>query len=167
METLAQALLAFGLPLVPREGPAGTGCDRRNAGGLSGSPQEDRRFSPGRSGDTFRGWLHAITRNKLIDHFRRLSQQPELLGTWDGLLPVESYDPQEHQSDRHVLLARALDLIRAEFSEVSWEAFWRTVVDGEPTDVVAQGLGISTNAVFIVKSRILQRLRNEFQDLTD
>src|SRR5947209_20458017 len=34
-------------------------------------------FRKQRTEDTFRGWLRTITRNKIIDHYRRLGREPE------------------------------------------------------------------------------------------
>ena len=42
--------------------------------------------------------------------------------------------------------------------------FWRTAVDGHaPTDVAAD-LGLSVNAVYVAKARLLRRLRAEYGD---
>jgi RNA polymerase sigma factor (sigma-70 family) len=39
------------------------------------------------------------------------------------------------------------------------EAFQLHVVEGKPVDEVAQRLGMTTNAVYIVRSRVLGRIR--------
>src|SRR5262245_44720895 len=41
-------------------------------------------FRKERAGDTFRGWLRTITRNKLRDHFRRRGREPEGVGGTDA-----------------------------------------------------------------------------------
>ena len=41
------------------------------------------------------------------------------------------------------------------------------VLDGARPDAVAAELGLTVNAVFIAKSRVLQRLRQEARDLLD
>ena len=38
------------------------------------------KFRLDRPGDTFRGWLRGITKNKLLDHYRRRHGQPEAQG---------------------------------------------------------------------------------------
>jgi RNA polymerase sigma-70 factor (ECF subfamily) len=45
------------------------------------------------------------------------------------------------------------------FEERSWQAFWRVVVEGQRLADVAAELGLTRNAVYIAKSRILRRLR--------
>jgi len=63
------------------------------------------------------------------------------------------------------LRLRALELIRAEFEDRTWQAFWRVTVDGQPTKDVAQELGVTPSAVRLAKSRVLRRLREELGDL--
>jgi RNA polymerase sigma-70 factor (ECF subfamily) len=69
--------------------------------------------------------------------------------------------------DKNTLLHRALELVRLEFEDRTWQAFWRVTVEGQAVVDVARDLGMSCNAVYIARSRILQRLHEEFGDLID
>lgn len=128
-----------------------------------------------RSAGTFRGWLWTITRNKLRDHFRgqaqiaraaggsearrRLEQVPD---AWDD----ESADPRD-RAEMSALCRRALNLIKGQFEERTWQAFWRCVVLEQTTAEVAADLGLSQNAVRQYKSRVLRRLREELGDVKE
>ena len=68
--------------------------------------------------------------------------------------------------DSHVT-GRVLALLKPEYEPATWQAFWRTVVDGEKPAAVAKSLGISRNAVYLAKSRVLRRLRQEADGLLD
>jgi RNA polymerase sigma-70 factor (ECF subfamily) len=59
------------------------------------------------------------------------------------------------------VLGRALELIRGEFHERTWQAFWRTVVEGKAANDVAAELDMQPGAVRVSKSRVLCRLRRE------
>ena len=60
-----------------------------------------------------------------------------------------------------------MELIEPEFQPVTWQMFRRYVLDNQDADTVAQELGTTVNAVFIAKSRVLQRLRAEAAGLID
>ena len=118
-------------------------------------------FRRERANDTFRGWLFAITRNKVLDHFRRLDHEA---GAPLSEVPAPApTDPEEQEALRRLFL-RGLDLIRGEFEERTWQAFWRTAVDGRAPRDVAPELSMSPGAVRVAKSRVLQRLREELGD---
>jgi RNA polymerase sigma-70 factor (ECF subfamily) len=132
-------------------------------------------FRRERPGDTFRGWLRTITRNKIRDHLRR--QQPGATGVGGSeaqrqLLQLpsedgEADDPAAEASEAALVYRRALKLLRQEFEERTWQAFWRVAVgDLAPAEVAAE-LGMTVNAVYLAKSRILRRLREEFADLLE
>jgi RNA polymerase sigma-70 factor (ECF subfamily) len=133
------------------------------------------RFERGPQSGTFRGWLWTITRNKVRDHFRRSAGAAAGAGgtdAWQQLeqLPEHWDDDPADSRDRDELsglVRRATDLIRAEFEDRTWQAFWRTVIEEQPTDEVARELGLSANAVRQYKSRVLRRLRQELGDLDD
>jgi RNA polymerase sigma-70 factor (ECF subfamily) len=129
-------------------------------------------FRKERREDTFRGWLWTITRNKMLDHFRRRQQAAEGRGGSEAGIqiaqlpapeqPLDS-DPAEAEALRR-LVHRGLDLIRSEFEERTWQAFWRTAVEGRAPKDVAVELAMSPGAVRVAKSRVLQRLREELGD---
>jgi RNA polymerase sigma-70 factor, ECF subfamily len=65
------------------------------------------------------------------------------------------------------LTVRALQLMQAEFQPATWKACWETVVCGRPAAEVARELGMSVNAVYLAKSRVLRRLRQELEGMLD
>jgi RNA polymerase sigma-70 factor, ECF subfamily len=131
-----------------------------------------RREKPG---DTFRGWVRTITHNKVLDHFRRRGREPQATGGSEAQqrltqAPADSDASDDSSHDGALergLFHRALEMIRGEFEERTWRAFWRTAVDGEPAHDAAAELGMSPGAVRVAKSRVLQRLREELGDLME
>lgn len=130
---------------------------------------EFRRDEPGHS---FRGWLWTITRNKIRDHFRSCAGRAQATGGTDAQLkmlelPDDAVAPFGTSSDvwqAKSSLLSGLEIVQAEFEDRTWQAFWRTVVDDQPTAQVAEELHMSVNAVRLAKSRVLRRLREEFGD---
>ena len=57
--------------------------------------------------------------------------------------------------------------MQAEFQPTTWRAFWECVVADRPGAEVAAELGISVDAVYAAKSRVLRRLRRELAGLLD
>ncbi len=128
-----------------------------------------RREKPG---DSFRGWLRGITRNMVLQHFRRSGRNPrgsggtsalvQLQEVQDAVSPEEDTDPVEELDG---LRRRALELVRSEFEERTWRAFWMTVVEGRaPADIAAE-MGVTPTAIRMAKSRVLRRLKETFGDL--
>jgi len=128
-------------------------------------------FRRDRPGDTFRGWLRTITRNKIRDLFRRRQGQPQAAGGTDAQLhllavpdPLLEPDPSENDLLHHQLL-RILESIRGEFEDRTWLAFWRVQIEGQDTREVGAALGMTAAAVRKAKLRVLQRLRAEMGEL--
>jgi RNA polymerase sigma-70 factor (ECF subfamily) len=128
------------------------------------------RFRKEAPGDTFRGWLLVIVRNKVRDHFRRRAGEPAAAGGTEAALHLQQI-PDPHVLDEvpgtsdellfDELLLGALESIRGEFHERTWQAFWRVVVDGRTAIDTAAEMGMTSGAVRVAKSRILMRLRRE------
>jgi RNA polymerase sigma-70 factor (ECF subfamily) len=126
-------------------------------------------FRKEQPGDTFRGWLRTVTRNKVIDHYRRQNNETAGVGGSDFQLHLEAIPfPEAHSEDEvsaiQQLRLRALELIQAEFEPRTWQMFWRVTVGDEPTRDVATALEVSQSAVRLAKSRVLRRLREELGD---
>src|SRR5947209_3268505 len=78
-------------------------------------------FRRDRAGDTFRGWLWTITRNKIGDWIRRHRHQETAVGGTDAQRRMEQEPAPEESAveggDAGGLYRAALDLIRREFEE--------------------------------------------------
>ena len=59
----------------------------------------------------------------------------------------------------------AAERIRSEFQESTWQAFWQTTVDERDGKEVAKSLGLSVGAVYVAKSRVIARLKEEIQSV--
>jgi RNA polymerase sigma-70 factor (ECF subfamily) len=116
---------------------------------------------------SFRAWLKAVALNKLREGRRRRpppGQAPE--GLLDEVADAagEAFWEAEY---RDQLTARALAVMQAEFQPTTWKAFWELVVADRPGAVVARELGVSVNAVYVARSRVLRRLRQELAGLME
>ncbi len=121
----------------------------------------------------FRSWLWRLTRNKIIDRYRREKEEAKARGgssAWNRLVGIAdpslaiSTDEPTNELALGELMQRAIAQVRVEFESKSWQAFWRSAVDGMPTDVIAAELEMSPAAVRQARSRILRRLRLQLGD---
>jgi RNA polymerase sigma-70 factor (ECF subfamily) len=129
-------------------------------------------FRRDRPGSTFRGWLRTITRNKIHDHFRRLQGRAQAVGGTDAQLRLLAVAvPEEEDPEEAGLLSRqvrqALESLRGEFEQRTWQAFWQVQMEGRPTADVGAELGMTAAAVRKAKLRVLRRLREELGDLLE
>ncbi len=130
-------------------------------------------FQPERSAGSFRAWLWTITRRKVLDHLRRANRSPNATGgsTAFGLLQqvvdVNTIPEEEPTGELQLqlLTKRGLAQVESEFEPKTWQAFWRSAVDGIATEIVARELNISSAAVRQSRSRILRRIRQQMGDL--
>lgn len=132
------------------------------------------QFRRDRPGDSFRGWLWTITRNKVRDHFRQLSDRPRAAGGTEAQiklldLPDEPAEPSSSDGRREIrsVHLRALEQVKSQFESKTWEAFWRATIEEEPVAEIAASMGTSVWAVYKARSRVLQRLRGELGELLD
>ena len=115
---------------------------------------------------SFRGWLRTILLNKWRDRQRRAELPREPGGVaLERLLVSDPSDPLSEAEYREYLVGRALEVMRAEFQPATWKACWESVVSDRPAAAIAAELGMSVDAVYAAKSRVLRRLRQELDGL--
>lgn len=136
--------------------------------------QHIRDFRRDRVGDSFRGWLRMITRNKIRDHFRREQHKPRAAGGTDAQMrinaepdPISLEEDESEQQIVHQVLHRTLETIKSEFEPRTWQAFWQVQIDGQTTADVGVALGMTPAAVRKARLRVLGRLRAELGDLLE
>jgi RNA polymerase sigma-70 factor, ECF subfamily len=118
----------------------------------------------------FRDWLGELARHELGRFWAsRKKGGVETVGD-PGALETALAPGQEtewsEECARHILQT-ALARIRPHFEEVTWRAFERTWLESRPPLEVARDLGQGIDWVYMAKSRVLQRLREEVQELSD
>ncbi len=129
------------------------------------------RYQPSGKSGSFRAWLWSLTRHKLIDALRRNERFPSALGGSSDQIELNSIPEMLDESDVseqtqiRALLNRALEQIRKDFEPRSWQAFWRTTIDGLSVELVAKELEMSHATVRQHRSRILRRLRQHLGEL--
>ena len=129
------------------------------------------RFHHDRPGDTFRGWLRAITRNQILLHVRRNHGRPQAAGgsdAWQNLQAVAgrlAIEDVDEQAEVGQLCRRAVEQVRGEFEERTWQAFWLTTIEGRLPGALADVLGMTPAAIRQAKSRVLRRLKQEMGEL--
>jgi RNA polymerase sigma-70 factor (ECF subfamily) len=124
-------------------------------------------YDPARG--AFRNWLFTVVRHKLWNW--REGQERRAHGTGDSATcrlldqvpapPAEEAAWEAECEDR--LFAWACAQVRREVTDATWEAFWRTAIDGQPGKQAAAGLGLSLAAVYSARSRVLARLKELIQ----
>ncbi|VTS00837.1 RNA polymerase sigma factor [Tuwongella immobilis] len=122
----------------------------------------------------FRKWLRGITVNCLREHLRAGKQCPVaadqavLAERLDQLADEQSSMSQQWDAEHDRLVMRKLlEQVRATVEPTTWDVFEQFALNGRSAAQVAQQFRISTNAVFIAKSRVLQKLRQEAAGLIE
>jgi RNA polymerase sigma-70 factor (ECF subfamily) len=116
---------------------------------------------------TFRGWLRTLAVNKWRDIQRRKKLPMESRGDLSGLSGPDAVEAfWEHDFQKH-LVRRALKVMKAEFQPTTWKACWEMVAGGRSGAEVARELGVTENAVYVAKYKVIRRLRQELKGLID
>jgi RNA polymerase sigma-70 factor (ECF subfamily) len=113
---------------------------------------------------SFRLWLKTIIQTKISEYNKK--KFPSLISYIEldrevGVSFGRDWD------ERYVseVFSKACKYISAEFESNSWTAFVKTHFEGADPDIIAKELGITTNAIYIARYRILKRLKEYVEEL--
>lgn len=119
----------------------------------------------------FRSWLRTIVSHRTRHYFRSAQVRTRGMVPADILNDLEApgssiSNEWDREHDAHVT-RELLATLEKEFSPPTWLAFKRQVVDGIKAAQVAEETGQTVNAVFLAKSRVLRRFREEAAGILD
>ncbi len=119
-------------------------------------------------GATFRGWLYRITRNLTVDFFRRQGRDPLAKAAYtDDLHQLEEPSMQEsqefHLAFRKQMFSVVAKIVQNQVHPQTWAAFWKTEIEHEGVDATSKELSMTRGAIYVARSRVIAKLRNEIQ----
>jgi RNA polymerase sigma factor (sigma-70 family) len=135
-----------------------------------------RKYDPDKE---FRHLLTTLIHHAIADLFRDRQRRPGAYGSGDPRVLVQLHEaaaPDEHairdlaqevtrrvagQMERDQRRDAACKRVRGRVEPPTWDAFWRTTVEGEPVAAVAADLGKSVGAVYVAKCRVAKMIRSE------
>ena len=118
----------------------------------------------------FRGWLKTVTVNKCRERQRRLNPVAAQGGREGGLssvvddATVEAFWEGEY---RQRLIDQALRLMQSDFEPQTWQAAWLALTTDRTAAEIGQELGLAEASVWVAKSRVLRKLRQEMAGMWD
>jgi RNA polymerase sigma-70 factor (ECF subfamily) len=132
------------------------------------------RWDPDPAKGKFRAWLFRIARNLLVNFFADQRRHARGTGSTSVQDLLEARPANDAQTEaefaaefKRQAFRWAADQVKHEFSDSTWQAFWKTGVDNRPVGQVARELGLSPGAVYIARSRVLARLRRRVEELSE
>ena len=121
---------------------------------------------------SFRGWLHGVTRHKIVRFLRSRRSQPIGAGDSDAQRrlaeepsPELDLDADWEQEFQRQLFRLAAAHIQEDFAPKTWKAFWLTAVEGQSGANAAAELNLSVGAVYVARSRVLARLTEQIRQM--
>jgi RNA polymerase sigma factor (sigma-70 family) len=114
---------------------------------------------------SFRNWLFTVLRRKLSNWRAAQGTRARGSGDMETQRLLEQYPAPEKEDAaweaewEQRLFTWACEQVRRDVSAVTWQAFWKTAIDGQAGKLVAADLGMTVAAVYRARSRVLSRIK--------
>ncbi len=121
---------------------------------------------------SFRGWLLTVARNQIRKWISAQRRHPQSGGEKIQhaleMQPAPAEEAARWDQEYHQRLFEwAAEKVRPSFRPATWQAFWQTTVENCAARDVAAALGLSVGAVYIARSRVLARIKEQIQQLRE
>lgn len=129
-------------------------------------------WKPHSSETRFRNWLGRIARNAIMNELTRAKPDRATgAGGHDGVL-VQVPDRSDLASTIAIEAHRqaisfVITSIESEYAPLTWEMFRQSAIEGKTPQVVAAAVGKSVGAVYIARCRIMQRIKERIEEMSD
>ena len=117
---------------------------------------------------SFRGWLRRMIDNKVADQLRKHRE---------GAARTVDLDREQTREDSPVLvwerqwnrthLLYCLSQVRGEIAPITYQAFEMYVLREMPVKDICEKLDMTANQVYVAKSRVMARLKEQWAELSD
>lgn len=113
----------------------------------------------------FRGFLRRMVNNRITDLYRR--QRLQVVPTCLEHVAAPDEDKLWDRIWLHEHLTFCVERLEARCRDHTVAAFKMYAIEGRPAEEVGAHLGITLNQVYLAKSRVIQRLREEVGDVVE
>ena len=114
------------------------------------------RWDPDPARGSFRAWLFRVARNLMVNFLVREQRWPRGVGDTHFARWLEDQPTPDGEASaffereyRRETFRWAAEQIRGEFHDATWQAFWRTCVEGQGIPEVAKSLDVSVGVVYV------------------
>ena len=119
----------------------------------------------------FRTWLQTVVRNATMNALSRRPKDQASGGT-DSLQQLHQRPDKADSLSfdlewQRETLRWVAQQVRGEFESTTWTAFWDTAIEQLPAQEVAEKIGRSVGAVYIARSRVMQRIKQRIAELDE
>jgi RNA polymerase sigma factor (sigma-70 family) len=115
----------------------------------------------------FRSWLYAVTRSKVLRAQRRLRSEASATELDEEDVASSGEEPAWTELFNSEVLRTSLHRIRPSFEPETWEIFERVWIKDQPAADVARVMNRPIHAIYVAKSRVVNRLKQEIMSLAE
>ena len=129
-------------------------------------------WKPAKDQPPFRAWLTTNARNAITTALTR--RRPDQGTGSSSVADVLERLPNAEQTNAELIMeARreivrwAAEQIRPEFTELTWDIFWKTAMQEVSVAEVSKSTGKSIGAIYVTRHRVLSRLKEKIAEVSN